>query len=70
MMRRFYVSQTKEPWDFDYFERFDGHDPSSDPCLGLFQRETGEFDIQFTGDDIVSIHKSKIHDLQKSKTST
>jgi hypothetical protein len=35
---RFYVSETKLPLDLDYFTRFEGHNPTNDPGLGLFQR--------------------------------
>ena len=65
IMRRYYVSQTKTPHDYDYFDRFEGHDPRTDPCLGLFQRETGQFDMPFLGDDIVSIHRNQLHPLQQ-----
>ena len=62
---RFYVSKTNVPRDLDYFERFDGHSPTNDPCLGLFQRECGKFDIPVVGLNIVSILREDVHPLQK-----
>ena len=52
-------------WDVDYFDRFDGHNPSTDPGLGVFQRCDGMLDIHIVGVDIVSIKKKEVHFLQK-----
>ena len=65
MMRRYYVSRTEVPWDLQYFDRFEGHNPRTDPCMGLFQRVTGQFDMTFVGENIVSILRSEVHPLQK-----
>ena len=46
-------------WDVDYFDRFDGHNPSTDPGLGVFQRCDGMFDIPIVGVDIVSVKKKR-----------
>ena len=36
-----------------------------DPCLGLFQRHHGKFNLLVINDDIVSIPKRLVHPLQK-----
>ena len=61
----FYVDKSTIDWDVDYFDRFDGHNPSTDPGLGVLQRCDGMFDIPVVGVDIVSIKKKETHILQK-----
>ena len=62
---RFYVDETKIDWDVDYFSRFVGHDPNTDPGLGVFQNYHGKFDILVVDVDIVTIDKGLLHPLQK-----
>ena len=59
------MDKTTLDWDVDYFDRFDGHSPSTDPGLGVFQRCDGMLDIPIVGIDIVSIQKKEVHFLQK-----
>jgi hypothetical protein len=62
---RFNVRRTTINWDVDYFTRFDGHNPNTDPGLGVFQKCCGKFDVKIVGVDIVTVKKTLLHPLQK-----
>ena len=59
------MDTTKIDWDIDYFSRFVGHNPSTDPGVGVHQKCDGVFDIPVVGIDIVSIEETVLHPLQK-----
>ena len=61
----YYVQKSKLLWEIGYFDRFQDHDPYTDPHLGLFQTHYGKFNISVIGNDIISIPKSELHPLQK-----
>ena len=53
------------PSDVDYFIRFAGHNPKTDPGMGLYQNCYGQFDIDVVGKDVVSIDRRFLHPLQR-----
>ena len=61
----YYVDKTKIDWDIDYFSRFVGHDPNTDPGMGLYQNRHGKFNIPIVGVNIISVEKKHLHVLQK-----
>ena len=65
MMIRYYVDKTTLEWDFDYFRGLKGHNPRTDPRMGVFQNHDGQFNLLVIGDDIISIEKTKLHSLQR-----
>lgn len=51
------MDKTRIDWDVDYFSRFDFHNPSTDPGMGVFQNTDGTFDLPVIGSNIVCIEK-------------
>ena len=59
------MDKTRIDWDIDYFSRFVGHNPDTDPGMGVFQNCDGMFNIPVVGVNIISIEKKLLHPLQK-----
>ena len=64
-MKHYYADKSTVPWEYDYFIRFPDHNPDTDPCLGLYQRHHGKFNLLVISEDIVSIPSTQLHPLQK-----
>ena len=65
MMIRFFVDDTKLEWDLDYFRGVKGHNPRTDPRMGVFQNHDGKFNLDVMSDDIISIPKKNMDTVQR-----
>ena len=65
IMIRFFVDNTTLEWDLDYFRGVKGHNPRTDPRMGVFQNHDGKFDLHVMSEDIISIPKKNMHAVQR-----